>query len=413
VLLSFALRIAVAYLIVIALMLAAVYQQHHSRLEDYVNQRFADVMTEVRVHLSTEESETVSEEMGEVLQQMQIPYLEAYDGKGRLLHAFASQSWTALKEDTPMPLLPKTGKKDLSLVERGGTPYLRFATGPAEIINPLGKPVTRAFRGLFPVDGNSIRRMREHYTNALWLVLATGAVFALALFPMILFYYRQLRRKNRELIRSYFGTVSALGSAVAQRDSGTSSHSYRVTHYTLRLAEALKCCSEKHIANIILGAYLHDIGKIGIPDHILLKPGRLSEEEFELMKSHVERGLEIVRHVTWLSKAGRVIAGHHEKYDGSGYPKGLRGSAIPLEARIFSVADVFDALGSRRPYKEPMTLDASLAYLESHAGTHFDPEIVAAFIRIAPEIYRETLNRTEEELESMLQKEAEPYISRL
>jgi putative nucleotidyltransferase with HDIG domain len=413
VLLSFALRIAVAYLIVIALMLAAVYQQHHSRLEDYVNQRFADVMTQVRVHLSTEESETVSEEMGEVLQQMQIPYLEAYDGKGRLLHAFASQSWPALKDDTPLPVLPGRGKKDLSLVERGGTPYLRFATGPAEIKNPFGRPVTRAFRGLLPVDGNSIRRMREHYTNALWLVLATGAVFALALFPMILFYYRQLRLKNRELIRSYFGTVSALGSAVAQRDSGTSSHSYRVTHYTLRLAEALQCCSEKHIANIILGAYLHDIGKIGIPDHILLKPGRLSDEEFELMKSHVERGLEIVRHVTWLSKAGRVIAGHHEKYDGSGYPKGLRGSAIPLEARIFSVADVFDALCSRRPYKEPMTLDASLAYLKSHAGTHFDPEIVTVFIRIAPEIYRETLNRSEEELERMLQKEAEPYISRL
>ncbi|WP_345986679.1 HD domain-containing phosphohydrolase [Sulfurimonas sp. HSL-1656] len=412
-LLSFALRIAVAYLIVIALMLAAVYRQHHSRLEDYVNQRFADVMTQVRVHLSTEESETVSEEMGEVLQQMQIPYLEAYDGKGRLLHAFGSESWTALKDDTPLPLLPRRGKKDLSLVEHGGTPYLRFATGPAEIKNPFGNPVTRAFRGLFPVDVNSIRRMREHYTNALWLVLVTGAVFALALFPMILLYYRQLRLKNRELIRSYFGTVSALGSAVAQRDSGTSSHSYRVTYYTLRLAEALKCCSEKHIANIILGAYLHDIGKIGIPDHILLKPGRLSEEEFELMKSHVERGLEIVRHVTWLSKAGRVIAGHHEKYDGSGYPKGLRGSAIPLEARIFSVADVFDALGSRRPYKEPMTLDASLAYLKSNAGTHFDPEIVAAFIRIAPEIYRETLNRSEEELERMLQKEAEPYISRL
>lgn len=144
-LLSFALRIAVAYLIVIALMLAAVYQQHHSRLEDYVNQRFADVMTEVRVHLSTEESETVSEEMGEVLQQMQIPYLEAYDGKGRLLHAFASQSWTALKEDTPLPHLPGRGKKDLSLVERGDTPYLRFATGPAEIKNPFGQACHQGF----------------------------------------------------------------------------------------------------------------------------------------------------------------------------------------------------------------------------------------------------------------------------
>ncbi|UFS63697.1 HD domain-containing protein [Sulfurimonas sp. HSL-3221] len=412
-LLSFTLRIIIAYLIVIGIMFATVYQQHHSRMEDYVSQRFADVMTQVRAHLAMDESEPVSEEMREVLQSMQIPYLEAYDGKGRLLHTFASGNWASLKDKTPLPALPAGEEENFTLIDHDRSPYLVFATGPAQIKNPFGRHVVRAFRGVLPVDEGIIRRMREHYANALWLVLATGAVFALALFPMILFYYRQLRLKNSELIRSYFGTVSALGSAVAQRDSGTSSHSFRVTLYTLRLAEALQCCSQKHIANIILGAYLHDIGKIGIPDAILLKPDKLTADEFELMKSHVEKGLEIVSHVTWLSNAGSVIAGHHEKYDGSGYPHGLRGEAIPLEARIFSVADVFDALSSRRPYKAPMTLEASLDYIKNHSGTHFDPAIVAVFIRIAPGIYRETLDRNAEELEAMLQKEVEPYINRL
>ncbi len=133
------------------------------------------------------------------------------------------------------------------------------------------------------------------------------------------------------------------------------------------------------------GGLLHDIGKIGIPDVILLKPGPLTDEEWQIMRQHPEIGARIVANVPFLSDVIPIIRGHHERWDGSGYPQGLRGEQIPLLARIFAVADAFDALISDRPYRKGIFLKTALAYLKEHAGTLFDPEIVAAFIQMLKE----------------------------
>ena len=138
---------------------------------------------------------------------------------------------------------------------------------------------------------------------------------------------------------------------------------------------------------MIAGAFLHDAGKIGISDTILLKPGPLTKEEFSVMRTHVLLGVDIISRAHWLQSARDVVEFHHEKFDGSGYMKGLKGEAIPLNARIFAIVDVFDALTSTRPYKKPLLFDETMSMLRRDRGSHFDPRLLDAFDAIAPRLY--------------------------
>ena len=192
-----------------------------------------------------------------------------------------------------------------------------------------------------------------------------------------------------------------LGSAIAKRDSDTDAHNYRVTFYSVRLAEAIGL-DEPKIRSLIKGAFLHDVGKIAIRDATLLKPGRLNTEEFTEMQSHVQHGLEIVENAGWLADAGQVI----------GYPNGLAGEAIPITARIFAIADVFDALTSARPYKEAIPPDQSLAILREGAGRHFDPALLEAFEPLAPVLYA-TMSRQEDALRATLDEVIRPYLKNM
>ena len=139
---------------------------------------------------------------------------------------------------------------------------------------------------------------------------------------------------------------------------------------------------------LLKGAFLHDVGKLGIRDAILLKPGRLDPAEFGEMKRHVDHGLDIIARSSWLKDAVSVVGHHHEKWDGSGYGSGLKGDQIPLAARIFAVADVFDALTSRRPYKEPLPVEEALAILEQGRGAHFDPGVLDLFAPLARPLHQ-------------------------
>jgi response regulator RpfG family c-di-GMP phosphodiesterase len=142
----------------------------------------------------------------------------------------------------------------------------------------------------------------------------------------------------------------------------------------------------------------------------LLKPDTLTPEEFAIMRTHVALGVDIIHRSAWLQGACEVIIGHHEKYDGSGYPRGLKGEAIPLLARIFAIVDVFDALVSRRPYKAPIPLEPVLAMLEKEAGSHFDPQLLKRFIRMAPTLYAQIGQASDSELQSRLLEQASHYF---
>ncbi|MBU1109053.1 MAG: HD domain-containing protein [Candidatus Riflebacteria bacterium] len=185
----------------------------------------------------------------------------------------------------------------------------------------------------------------------------------------------------KNLQRAYIDTLSALTSAIDAKDSYTRGHSERVTELSIRLAEAFGVPAEE-VEKIKLGGLLHDIGKIGIPEGILNKPGRLDDEEFEIIKSHPDLGVRIMGKVEFLAAIVPIIKFHHERYDGKGYPEGLSGENIPLLARIVSVVDTFDAMTTDRPYRKAMTIEAALAEIERCAGSQFDPEIAVSFVRM-------------------------------
>jgi putative nucleotidyltransferase with HDIG domain len=210
---------------------------------------------------------------------------------------------------------------------------------------------------------------------------------AAALYPLILRLNRDLLRASADLAHANMGLLAALGSAVAKRDRGTNSHNYRVTIYAIRLGEAVGLSPER-IRGLIKGAFLHDVGKLAITDAILQKPGRLTDEESAVMRAHVRHGVEIVAKFRWLQDALDVVQHHHEKIDGTGYPAGLQGDAIPIAARIFAIVDVFDALTTRRPYKEPAPLHESVFALLAGKGSAFDPALVDTFLCLAPELHR-------------------------
>jgi two-component system response regulator RpfG len=174
-------------------------------------------------------------------------------------------------------------------------------------------------------------------------------------------------------------TLYRLAKAIEYRDVGTGVHLLRMSHYTEMLAEALGM-DEEEVGTLTSAAPLHDIGKIGIPDAVLLKRGSLTEEEFSVMRRHPVIGYEILRdsHSRFVQMGALIALRHHERWDGSGYPDGLKGDDIPLPARIVAVADVFDALTSERPYKRAWTSDEAFEYLAAHRGTLFDPHLVDA-----------------------------------
>ncbi|MDZ7802205.1 MAG: HD domain-containing phosphohydrolase [Trueperaceae bacterium] len=196
--------------------------------------------------------------------------------------------------------------------------------------------------------------------------------------------FADLQRSRDELQLSYDRTIEGWARALDLKDEETAGHSQRVTKLTVDLAWKLGFSGEA-LADVRRGALLHDIGKMGIPDAILLKPGKLDAEEWEIIKRHPVHARDFLAGVPFLERALDIPYAHHERWDGSGYPRGLLGEDIPLPARIFAVADVYDALTSDRPYRAAWSRAQAYEHIEREAGAHFDPRIVAAFLELLDE----------------------------
>jgi putative nucleotidyltransferase with HDIG domain len=193
--------------------------------------------------------------------------------------------------------------------------------------------------------------------------------------------FENLQRANLELTLAYDATIEGWSRALDLRDQETEGHSQRVTTLAVRLAQVVGTSGDE-LLHIRRGALLHDIGKMGIPDSILLKPGPLTEEEWQIMRRHPTYAYELLLPIRYLRLALDIPYCHHEKWDGTGYPRGLQGEKIPLAARIFAVVDVYDALSSNRPYRPAWPPERVTAYLREQAGHHFDPAIVQAFLTL-------------------------------
>jgi putative nucleotidyltransferase with HDIG domain len=198
----------------------------------------------------------------------------------------------------------------------------------------------------------------------------------------------QLQKAMSNLERSYDITLEALGDALDAKDAETEGHSRRVTAFTMAIAKAMGLPRDQ-IAVIARGAFLHDIGKMAIPDAILNKPGKLDPEEVTIMREHAYRGYQILRKIPFLTEAAEIVYSHQEKYDGTGYPRGLKGKEIPLGSRIFAVADTLDAMINDRPYRAAQTVAAARKEIELFSGRQFDPEVVKMFLSMPENIWGE------------------------
>lgn len=220
-----------------------------------------------------------------------------------------------------------------------------------------------------------------------WLVGALSASF-----------FEQQKRFVGKIEVANDNTLMALAAALDVREHNTGVHSQRVADYTLRLAGEVGVRDKDTLDVFWRGALLHDVGKIGIPDNVLLKPGRLSEEEWVVMRNHPEVGARMLRKIEFLRGPSEIVLSHHERYDGAGYPRGLKGAQIPLGARFFAVIDVYDALTTDRAYHTARSHTDSLTQIKEESNTHFDPAVVAAFAKIPFEELREIAKKNQTSL---------------
>jgi response regulator RpfG family c-di-GMP phosphodiesterase len=206
----------------------------------------------------------------------------------------------------------------------------------------------------------------------------------------------QLQAALQQIEHSYEDTLQALGAAIDLRDSETAGHSQRVCRFSLEIARAMGW-SDIQLRSLARGAYLHDIGKLGIPDGILLKPGPLTADERKLMQQHVQIGFDLVKDIPFLADAADILLMHHERYEGGGYPRGLKGEEILLGARIFALADTLDAITSDRPYRRASSFQSARETIRHLSGSQFDPQLVDAFLSI-PEQTWPTIARNQRQI---------------
>lgn len=272
------------------------------------------------------------------------------------------------------------------------------------VVRPLkkdGRASGRTAEAFYRLDAETVHSIDPQTRGAAMIGAATVLITTLLLYPILLGLTRRTLRLSQDLLESNLDLMRMLGSAIALRDSETDAHNYRVTLYAIRLAEA-SGMPPGEIADVIAGAFLHDVGKIGIPDAVLLKPGPLTPEEFQVMQKHPLLGERIVSQSAWLLRARTIVLHHHERYDGTGYPGRLAGTGIPQPARLFAIADVFDALTTKRPYKPAFTLEQALHTMQSDMAGNFDPTLLAAFTARAQPLYQNIGQATEAELHTAL-----------
>lgn len=331
---------------------------------------------------------------------------EIYDRKGDKLAESLTPEGQSVEFFLPSHAKPHYSKASYESLKLPGNRWvLRVFVPLHSIANEKKGPVTGYFEGVRVVPAWQQQQIFSASLTVALMVCLAALLCGAVLYPVVVRLAADNERKAREILDSHISMMEALGRAIAKRDSDTGAHNYRVAWIAASIAERIRPgLSGSAMQGLIAGSFLHDVGKIGIPDAILLKPGKLDEAEMTIMRTHVAQGEQIVTGMGWLDGANEVVAGHHEKWDGTGYPRQLKGEDIPLAARIFAVADVFDALCSKRPYKAPMDFTTAMHILEENTGGHFDPAIMALFRPVAADIFNRLAGSSETEARQLLEE---------
>jgi len=329
--------------------------------------------------------------------------VEIYDVRGRKLAESVTPDGYAVESSLPHHSTPNYNLAFYHGIKLAkGLWVLRVFVPLRDSASDMSRPITGYFEGVRVMPAWQQAQIFNSSLIAALMVALASLLCGAALYPVVVHLSSDNERKAREVLDSHISMMEALGRAIAKRDSDTGAHNYRVAWIAASIAERMGV-SGSAMQALIVGSFLHDVGKIGIPDAILLKPGKLDDGEFVVMRTHVGQGEEIVTGMGWLDGANAVVAAHHEKWNGTGYPRQLTGEDIPLSARIFAVADVFDALCSKRPYKEPMSFEAAMAILEKDTGSHFDPAVMAVFRPMARATFDRLANISESDARQLLE----------
>ena len=337
---------------------------------------------------------------------------EIYDRQGQKLAESLTQEGHAVESSLPKHGTPHYVAASYESLKLSSDLWvLRVFVPLRDSATDMSLPITGYFEGVRVVPTWQREQIFASSLTMAFMIGLASLLCGVALYPVMVHLSSDNERKAREVLDSHISMMEALGRAIAKRDSDTGTHNYRVAWISASIAEKMGVAGSAMQA-LIAGSFLHDVGKIGIPDAILLKPGKLDAAEWLIMRTHVDQGEEIVTGMGWLDGANAVVAAHHEKWDGSGYPRQLAGDAIPLSARIFAVADVFDALCSKRPYKEPMGFEAAMAILEQDTGRHFDPAVMALFRPMARQIFDRLANTNEHDAQQLLEDRVRQHFDR-
>lgn len=404
---------------------ALIFLLEYKRLGNLVNERAVEIVSNFNDQIQ-QIGHTIGDNEEEIQQELkmlliagksgpwagQLVYSSIYDLSGKKLGAAMDSKYQGsgavnqLVASIETKSHEKTVKSE-SVRRIKGTPYIHLRY---PLYDQSGK-VTAFIQGIFQVSAQVQREVKERITRTILAAISTVLLTTIILYPVMSRLIHQLTILTGNLVESNIETLRVIGSAIAKRDSDTDSHNYRVTIYSVELAEQIGL-KPNIIQGLIKGAFLHDVGKIGISDQILLKPDKLSEDEYEIMKLHVQHGIDIVQQSGWLRDAIDVVKYHHEKYAGNGYPEGLRGPEIPVNARIFAIVDVFDALTSKRPYKEQISFEKSMEMLNEDKGDHFDPALLEIFNEIARSLYDQFTGGTNKQLIKKMEAIVLKYFSK-
>lgn len=391
----------IAAAVIISLFLAViVFLLEQRRLGDLVNDRAAEIVSKFNTqikqlgHRLEADSDAIKQELEMLLivgksqpDTGRLIYVSIYDLEGRRIGTEFDEDYPQGKAVAELARSRESRLRDNPILDQSfeqikGTPYIRLSF---PLYDRTGSQ-TSFLDGVFEVSAKARKEVTGRITRSVFGAIAIVLLTTVILYPVISRLINQLTVLTENLVESNVETLRVIGSAIAKRDSDTDSHNYRVTIYSVELAERIGL-KPKIIQGLIKGAFLHDVGKIGISDEILRKPAKLSQTEYETMKLHVQHGIDIVQQSEWLKDAVDVVGYHHEKFSGDGYPNGLKGHEIPVNARIFAIVDVFDALTSQRPYKAQLSLETSLEILNKGKGDHFDPALLDRFNEIAGSLY--------------------------
>ena len=409
------LRLRIAFTSIVIAVVFSLYASHiekqnlyESVIENSLNQaltlnRLLVNYLDLKKHINPKELDVLVTKFASIKFEQQsgsFIYLDIYDLNNKLLSRSVDRSYKYAEEIIKKVSTPsKNNTKSFSQknIELNGIPHIHMQK---PLFNSMNETALVA-DAVFAISDSQLENMNYKVLRVVLYVTFIVLLTSFILYPIIIDLITRLSRYSADLLESNLEIVKVLGSAIAKRDSDTDVHNFRVTIYSVKLAEEISLPA-KEIQKLMKGAFLHDVGKIGIRDNILLKPGKHTSEEFEVMKTHVGHGIDIVNRSTWLKDGIDVVASHHEKVDGSGYPEGTKGDDIPIIARIFAIADVFDALTSKRPYKEPFSYEKSISIIQGDADQHFDKILVEKFTRISKKLYDKYAGRDDEQIKEDL-----------